>query len=276
MRKPCPPDLTDERRALLQPPTPASEAGRPRQVAMREVPDAIADPSRSGCRRGLPPRDLPPGSAGYDRFARRRGDGTRRPVMGALRRRVRVAGGRQPSPSAGGIASRTVKGPGVGGARGYDGGKELSGEAAPHRRHAGAAAGGRRLGGLGRRRDEGPRGAGADDRGASQPAGAGAGRLEVPRPWAGVVDGGGGGRLPGRGGERPAGLEGVRGAAEAVGGRADLGPAGAVPPAQPALGVVPEPGEAMIRISSIHRMLRLVRPNRSSRRAPFKYRKVQE
>jgi putative transposase len=38
----------------------------------------------------------------------------------------------------------------------------------------------------------------------------------------------------------------------------------------------PETSESMIRISSIHRMLRLLKPNRTCRQAPFNYRKMQE
>ena len=46
--------------------------------------------------------------------------------MDALRRRVRVAAGRDPSPSTAAIDSQTVRNE-VGGERGYDGGKKLRG-----------------------------------------------------------------------------------------------------------------------------------------------------
>lgn len=41
MRKPCPSDLTDEQWAIIEPLIPVKRVGLPRQVDMREVPNAI-------------------------------------------------------------------------------------------------------------------------------------------------------------------------------------------------------------------------------------------
>lgn len=128
-RQRYPSDLTDAQwnriEPLIPPPKPG---GRPARISQRELVNACLYVVRNGVTWRALPHDLPKWQTVYYYFQRWEADGTWERIHETLRIAVRVADGRDPSPSAAIIDAQSVKtAENVGVICGYDGGKKVKG-----------------------------------------------------------------------------------------------------------------------------------------------------
>jgi len=109
-RQRYPSDLTDKQWVLIAPLIPpAKGGGRERTTDMREVLNGIFYILAGGNSWRMMPHDLPNWKTVYHYFRAWQRDGTWTRMNDALREKVRLAAGRQATPSAGSIDSQSVK-----------------------------------------------------------------------------------------------------------------------------------------------------------------------